>query len=691
MLLLFIDTETNGLNSNLDNILEIGAILGEYNPASGKVIVLSEFQSLILPRQELNDTSSRITGLTSDDFVIAPKLLTAQDNWIKWLETQIPNIDNTEIKIIGHSIIDFDIKFLNTEGWFLPPKHDLIDTMFLAKILIPQAQAINLEFLTKMFNLENIFKNQTNKLQAHRALFDTYCTLSLFQKILELLTIYKLPRQILEYLNKTYLKLNLNYLEYYQILDLDSIDKNGEDNNQITEKRIDLRGQIIADSLLKQIEIYNLSDLIPFLKLELPNIWQLCLCQILCIKFISSFNPTWKLQLHGRNIEYTVMSYLLGLSQSTKISKIDKTLKYTINPTLEDLLWQINQIAEDRVCLIDSYNLTSQFLKILQKEELNSLDNLLTSIQLWMSSYEFFGLSLQPFWQYHQFKYDYNKLTLIEDKISKKFTSLIDESNNLLQNLKQLKESNILTSNPIINYLTKQLTLELGPITNLEPKTNYNFHLIKDYIQIAKLQADFDINLSFKNLFENYPNSFIKTFLNKEDAFEYTNLLGINNEIINNHIEFLDLLEIQSPNNVLILKNPNYSNLIINQIDLTALNLILCGDNQSFKQCQNICFDPLNNIPYLIIGESGSKTKILSKITNGFKGIVILKQKDLGYITNQIDSKLINQIILINKPYLVISNYFKLKWENKFNINQSKVLDLYLQSTSNRASGWLLA
>ena len=693
MFLLFIDTETNGLNPNLDNILEIGAVLTEYNSESGTIKTISEFQTLIQPRQELNETASRITGLINNDFIHTPKLLQAQENWINWLEQQIPDIDNTAIKIIGHSIIDFDIKFLNVEGWFLPTNHELIDTMFLAKILIPQAQAINLEFLTKMFSLENTFINQVYNLQAHRALFDTYCTKALFQKLLELLSVYKFAPAILNYLNQTYFKLDLNYLEYYQSSKERIINKTNA--NPETNLRINLSGEIIPSSLLKQIEDNDLSLLLPLLKLDLPKIWRLCLCQILCIKSINSNNPNWKLSLHGRDIEYAVINYLLELSQNQKAIEINKNLEYKVNTTLEDLLWQINQVAEDRLYLINTYNLANQLLKVLEKQPLELGSNQtspINQIQLWLSSYGFLELSLQPFWNYHQFKYNYNKLTLIEEKVFQKFNSFKNESTNLIQKLNEHRDSETL-NNPIINYLIQKLAKELENISLLEAKSDFIFHLVKNYIQIAKIKTDFDINEHFTSLFTNFPNSLIPTYLNPENAEEYSKLLGLKPETATNHIEFIttnnNVQNLENSNNVLTLKNPNYENLIINQINLNELTLILCGDNQSFKQCQNICFDERNNIPYLIIGESGSKTKILSKITNGFKGIVILKQKDLGYVTTQIKGKLVHQVILINKPYLVLSNYFKTKWADKFNINQSKILDLYLQSTASRASNWL--
>ena len=78
MYVLFIDLETNGLNPFNDNILEIGAVLMKFNNINLDLEYVSHFQSLIWPRQALNSTSSRITGLGSLELVNAPKLFQVQ-------------------------------------------------------------------------------------------------------------------------------------------------------------------------------------------------------------------------------------------------------------------------------------------------------------------------------------------------------------------------------------------------------------------------------------------------------------------------------------------------------------------------------------------------------------------------------------------------------------------------------------
>ena len=57
---------------------------------------------------------------------------------------------------------------------------------------------------------------------------------------------------------------------------------------------------------------------------------------------------------------------------------------------------------------------------------------------------------------------------------------------------------------------------------------------------------------------------------------------------------------------------------------------------------------------YLIFGESGSLTKIISKIKKGFAGLVVLKTNNYNYIQKMLCLDLFSQFWLADKPNIFI-------------------------------------
>ncbi len=132
---------------------------------------ISRFETLVRLRQEIDAKTVRITGIDKEILKNAPKLEIAQENWQNWLKSELKNQElanletkNLEIAIIGHSL-DFDLGFLRHENWFLP-EFVKIDTLELAKIFLPEIEAVNLEFLTKKLNLTP--KNKPSKLNSEK-------------------------------------------------------------------------------------------------------------------------------------------------------------------------------------------------------------------------------------------------------------------------------------------------------------------------------------------------------------------------------------------------------------------------------------------------------------------------------------------------------------------------------------------
>ena len=193
MQLLFVDTETTGVNYLESQIIEIAGLVVNLDEATLEFSEIDKFSSLVSLRQTLDPKITRITGITELELATAQKLLIVQEKRASWLE----NYSDIQA-IIGHSI-DFELNFLKRESWYLPPEAKIIDTLDLAKIFLPQYSAINLEFLQNKLNLVPI--SDSNHVQlSHRALYDASVCYLLLKKIVKEISNLNLRQKFLELL-----------------------------------------------------------------------------------------------------------------------------------------------------------------------------------------------------------------------------------------------------------------------------------------------------------------------------------------------------------------------------------------------------------------------------------------------------------------------------------------------------------
>lgn len=94
--LIFLDIETNGLNENEDDIIEIGGVkvVGEK---------LEIFQNLIKTKGKIPHEITKLTGITTEDLDNGNELKEVLKSFLEFIEESI---------IIGYNV-NFDIKFIN--------------------------------------------------------------------------------------------------------------------------------------------------------------------------------------------------------------------------------------------------------------------------------------------------------------------------------------------------------------------------------------------------------------------------------------------------------------------------------------------------------------------------------------------------------------------------------------------------
>lgn len=150
-----LDIETTGLSPHRDEIIELSALLVK----NDEIVV--EFNRLVKPEGEISAFITNLTGITPEMVADAPDIATAIKEFDDFCAGKI---------VLGHNIT-FDISFIdyNLQKYHgLSFSNDFIDSLRLAKILLPQLQN------RKLGTLANFFGFNTEGM--HRGLKDCKVT-----------------------------------------------------------------------------------------------------------------------------------------------------------------------------------------------------------------------------------------------------------------------------------------------------------------------------------------------------------------------------------------------------------------------------------------------------------------------------------------------------------------------------------
>ena len=157
-----VDIETTGLSPIYDDIIEIGAIKVENNK------MIDEYSQLIKIDRILPQKITELTGITDNMLATGKMPKTVLEEFIKFVGNNV---------IIGHNV-NFDLGFLcNKCKKYLNYNlnNDYIDTLYLARKLVPNSINHKLGTLAKLFNI--------NYEGAHRGLKDVEITYEVYNKL----------------------------------------------------------------------------------------------------------------------------------------------------------------------------------------------------------------------------------------------------------------------------------------------------------------------------------------------------------------------------------------------------------------------------------------------------------------------------------------------------------------------------
>ena len=159
------DLETTGFSPETNRIIEIGAVKVQ----NGKIV--DKFSTFVNPQVPIPYRIEQLTSINDSMVIDAPVIADILPEFMKFCEGCV---------MVAHNA-DFDMSFIkkNCQRLDIPCKPTIVDTVALARVLLPNLNRFKLDTVAKALgvSLEN----------HHRAVDDAGCTAEIFVKFIEML------------------------------------------------------------------------------------------------------------------------------------------------------------------------------------------------------------------------------------------------------------------------------------------------------------------------------------------------------------------------------------------------------------------------------------------------------------------------------------------------------------------------
>ena len=159
------DLETTGFSPETNRIIEIGAVKVQ----NGKIV--DKFSTFVNPQVPIPFRIEQLTSINDSMVIDAPVIADIHPEFMKFCEGCV---------MVAHNA-DFDMSFIkkNCQRLDIPCKPTIVDTVALARVLLPNLNRFKLDTVAKALgvSLEN----------HHRAVDDAGCTAEIFVKFIEML------------------------------------------------------------------------------------------------------------------------------------------------------------------------------------------------------------------------------------------------------------------------------------------------------------------------------------------------------------------------------------------------------------------------------------------------------------------------------------------------------------------------
>jgi DNA polymerase III epsilon subunit-like protein len=656
MKILFLDVETNGVKPTQDQVIEIGGVIIDLDPSGLEYKEISSFEQVILPRQEVSDKILRLTGITREELSFGESLSIVQEKWLEWLEPEADEI----LAIAGHSV-DFDLGFLQSEGWFLP-KAQIIDTLNLARVLLPHKRAVNLEYLLESFKL-------TDESGHHRSLFDSRGSAKLFIHLLKQLQIYPLPDV---FSNKFQDLILPDGLEIYTTPWSNStgytksrktkFDQRNQpqkptpkDTRSILETNPDIQ---IINYLAEPIyynfnsrldEVFSLPGLQKLLQElqepSLPKKIQILLLQLVYTFIIHLQEPKWKLKIHVRNpqVDYQILAGIYKLLNDQKESK--PTKDYLL-PRAESILWEIRDLAE----LSLPIRQIQEFLELMCEFDLP--EQIEGEIKTFLTDLDFLVMQVQSQMKNNLLEMSLDTPLVREERVIQKWQHVLGRAAEIKVALQELSQSE--ATSEVLKYFIQHI-FESWKFADFESSRQLKFYYAFGWL-VASKEQEVNLGQVVNELSTKFEPLTIETMIDAENIEVFGKITGINTA------QFKPLLA----EGLMIEKRQEakVSDLIFESLERLKDKpiLFLSSINSTMEAIKDVAIKEFAGSPLLIMGDTGSLTKIASKLTRNPKSVVFIKvsqfDKFLSLLGNSSYQNYFGEIWFLKRPFLYLHQYW---------------------------------
>lgn len=205
------DLETTGFSPIQDKIIEIGAV----KIRAGEII--DTFSTFVNPKVPIPFKITQLTGITDDMVIHAPMIETVLSEFLEFVGDAV---------LVAHNA-SFDVGFIeqNCRYQNIVPDFTSVDTVVLARILLPTLSKFKLNIVAKALNIS--LQNH------HRAVDDAAATAEIFLKFLQM-------------------------LKERNVLDLKRLNQFGEHNADAIRKLPSYHAIILAKNEIGRVNLYTL-------------------------------------------------------------------------------------------------------------------------------------------------------------------------------------------------------------------------------------------------------------------------------------------------------------------------------------------------------------------------------------------------------------------------------------------------
>ncbi len=671
MKLLSIDTETTAFTPTSGQVIEIAGVIVDIDLITLEIRVESRFEETVALRGPLDERITRVTGITEQELSSSAPIHKVQERWYEFCK----NLPATT-PLVGHSL-QFDVAFLQGENWFLPSEFKSIDTLLLAKILYPDHSAVNLEHLLEALKLEpddwqlaQLGILDKSLLKPHRALYDSLCAINLLSREVKNISQTPIPATTLNSILTHYLPIGLQLYSK----ELPSLAVIVDDEKKLIP--LSFEGDIIPPSLFHLLNQQYTNEQITLLEsnltTQLPEDIRLICIQLVMVMVTKRINQTRTLKLHGRgNADYLLGEYLL--LQFHKTLNHESNQEYRIGQ-FESIITTVKHLSEYHFSLTNLIHLIEWYVSALQTS--NEESPILVDLQKVISWHDFFIISLQPHLQRSEWYYHPKRIKPEEQIVIQK----IKEWFNHLEILRGVHWN---TSTPLLSTLCEAIQTFIskyrdeGGINILSLTSPILTRYQGNAITFSAFKPQFNLTNIISQLLTKYPNISIETYLNEEEFDSCLKLTGLfsvfeeNNPIVIHRNLPEPSMDLSDFNGSL----DDYLELLKNELATeNKAILLLCGQNSSLKDMDKALPKVFKNGEYYVLGESGSLTKIVSKLMKSKRGVVAVKNGDFYYISKYLEHFECSSIWMVNMPYFPIHRY----WQSLAEKSNDK--DSYLNS-----------